>query len=384
MTLAAKGDQYALSFGADGPEAPEFITRQLLTYIGNKRALLDPIRDAIDLVHQRLGKRKLRTFDAFSGSGVVSRLLKQYSSHVVVNDIEKYAVATSQCYMANRSEVDDSELRDAISHLNHRAATDPRADGFIRRLYAPADENAITASDRVFYTVDNACRLDTIRGELDAYPAEIGRMVLGPLLSAASIHANTAGVFKGFYKNRQTGIGQYGGSGSDALSRIKAPITLSAPVLSEFECEYTVIQGDANEVVGQVENLDLVYVDPPYNQHPYGSNYFMLNLLTEYEEPESVSTVSGIPTNWTRSGYNTRKQSLRLLDDFISKVDAKFIILSFNDEGYIAPEAMREMMANHGHFSEVQTQYNTFRGSRNLAGRSSHVTEHLYLLEKGD
>jgi adenine-specific DNA-methyltransferase len=103
-------------------------------------------------------------------------------------------------------------------------------------------------------------------------------LLLGPLLSEASVHANTAGVFKGFYKNRHTGVGQFGGSGSDALTRILGRIVLEVPVLSLFECEYEVFQEDANALVHKLRGLDLAYIDPPYNQHPYGSNYFMLNL----------------------------------------------------------------------------------------------------------
>lgn len=383
MTTTAPSEQFSLSFGEDGPESPDYLTRQLVTYLGNKRALLDPIRAAIDVTQGRLGGRKLRTCDAFSGSGVVSRLLKQYSSEIVAIDTEYYAAAISKCYLANRSEVNEQAVRQAVEDLNRTAATAPCRDGFIRRLYAPADEDTISAADRVFYTVDNAHRLDTLRPAIDTYAESVRKMLFGPLLSAASIHANTAGVFKGFYKDSKTGIGQYGGSGSDALSRIKAPIVLSPPKLSEFECAYRVIQDDANTAIESAGDFDLIYIDPPYNQHPYGSNYFMLNLLMKYEEPLTISAVSGIPTDWTRSGYNIRRKSLPLLEDLVVKANAKFLLLSFNDEGYITPSELREMMSRHGQFTEFQTRYNTFRGSRNLAGRSAHVTEHLYLLEKG-
>ena len=39
------------------------------------------------------------------------------------------------------------------------------------------------------------------------------------------------------------------------------------------------------ELAADLPPLDLVYLDPPYNQHPYGSNYFMLNLLVDYRAP---------------------------------------------------------------------------------------------------
>ena len=29
--------------------------------------------------------------------------------------------------------------------------------------------------------------------------------------------------------------------------------------------------------------FDLAYFDPPYNQHPYGSNYFMLNTIAKWD-----------------------------------------------------------------------------------------------------
>ena len=81
---------------------------------------------------------------------------------------------------------------------------------------------------------------------IDTAPEDFREMLLGPLLSKASVHSNTAGVFKGFYKNRETKIGQFGGTGSDALVRIKGKIVLEPPVLSRFECDCEVLQEDAN------------------------------------------------------------------------------------------------------------------------------------------
>ena len=72
-------------------EDPDYLTRQLVTYIGNKRALLGLIRSAVEDVRRRTGQDKLRILDAFSGSGVVSRMLKQYAGELVVNDTEDYA-----------------------------------------------------------------------------------------------------------------------------------------------------------------------------------------------------------------------------------------------------------------------------------------------------
>jgi len=205
---------------------------------------------------------------------------------------------------------------------------------------------------------------------------------MGPLLSSASIHANTAGVFKGFYKNRHTGIGQFGGSGSDALVRIMGEIRLDLPVLSNLECDCEVLQEDANAAAGRLTDLDLAYIDPPYNQHPYGSNYFMLNLLVRYERPTHISRVSGIPADWRRSGYNVRARSLPLLSRLLHAIDAPFLLVSFNNEGFISPAQMHETLRGLGSVDVLETRYNAFRGSRNFNNRPLHVTEQLFLVER--
>jgi len=363
-------------------EDPRYLSRQLITYIGNKRALLGHIGEATQIVCARQRKSKLRILDAFAGSGAVSRLFKRYASELVVNDIEDYSRAISECYLANISDFPYADVRDAVDYLNHAVVTPTKPQGFIERLYAPDNEDNITKDDRVFYTRDNARRLDAYRQLIEFVDPRLAPYLLGPLLSEASVHTNTAGVFKGFYKDRMTGVGRFGGSGSDALVRIKGTIKIREPVLSNYECAYEIFQADANELVEKTGEFDLAYLDPPYNQHPYGSNYFMLNLLVEYVEPQQISKVSGIPSNWRRSPYNVRAKALGCLRQLIHQVDARFVLISYNDEGFVSINDMRRLLDDEGSYEELQLKYTTFRGSRNLRNRNSHVTEHLFLLDK--
>ncbi len=359
-----------------------YLTGQLITYIGNKRSLLPQIASAITQVKQRLGKDRLRSFDAFAGSGVVSRLLKLHSSYLVSNDLEEYAAIIARCYLANRSEVNCVALQQVVEDLNARVDSEPLPMGFVEELYSPRDDQCITTDDRVFYTNRNARRIDNYRRMIAELPEWQQTFLIAPLLSEASIHANTAGVFKGFYKNRETKVGQFGGSGGHALVRIRGDIDLQMPVLSERDCEYDVLQEDANAAVRQIHDIDLAYFDPPYNQHPYGSNYFMLNLIARYERPTEISRVSGIPKNWTRSAYNVRSHSLERMTDLVEHTDARFLLVSFNDEGFITPDEMRAMLDRWGTVEEFRHQYNAFRGSRSFENRSIHVTEHLFLVER--
>lgn len=361
-------------------EDPAYLKEQVITYIGNKRSLLPLIGQAVETVCRRLDKTKLTSLDLFSGTGIVARFLKRYSSLIYANDLEAYSQITNHCYLTNRSQVDFSHVRQQLVELESQIAQ-AWSEGFITRLYAPQNDQRIAAEERVFYTRRNAIYLDTARRAIDSVDPDRRHLFLAPLLAKASIHANTSGVFKGFYKNEQ-GVGQFGGSGKDALTRILGEIRLELPILSRFDCDSLVYRKDANELVHELGEVDLAYLDPPYNQHPYGSNYFMLNLLVDYQPPADISRVSGIPVGWNRSRYNQRNEAAQALFDLIEHCRAKFLLISYNSEGFIPQSMFLDRLGRLGKVQMMQTPYNTFRGSRNLRKRAIHVTEYLYLLEK--
>ncbi|RLW68491.1 MAG: hypothetical protein B6D68_03520 [spirochete symbiont of Stewartia floridana] len=93
-------------------ENPRYLDEQIISYIGNKRRLLAFIGKGIEKVMSRTGKNKLDIFDAFSGSGVVSRFLKRYSNRLITNDLELYSHTINRCYLSNRSEIPFSSLKE--------------------------------------------------------------------------------------------------------------------------------------------------------------------------------------------------------------------------------------------------------------------------------
>ena len=362
-------------------EKKEYLTEQLITYIGNKRALLDFIGAGVEKVRRKTNKARLKIFDVFSGSGIVARYCKQFSDLLVVNDLEKYSSVINACYLSNESELDIPLLRDCHRELTGLADKEP-VKGMISRLYAPANDTSINPGERVFYTTRNAMYIDTVRRPIDKLPLELRKYFLAPLLSEASIHVNTAGIFKGFYKNKSTGIGQFGGKSRNGLERITGDIHLPFPVFSNFDCETVIFGGDANKIIADAPEVDIAYLDPPYNQHPYGSNYFMLNLILDYRDPKNTSKVSGIPENWNRSDYNKAGMALQSLSELVGNIKSKFVLVSFSSEGFIGIGQMQDMLQKMGRVEMLETRYNAFRGSRNLSARETYVREHLFILEK--
>ena len=374
--------------GAEIAENPDFLSTQIITYIGNKRSLIGVIQDEILRIKKEAGLSSCSMADLFSGSGIVARMMKAHASHLTVNDLEQYSYVINSCYLTNKSSFDASRYALLKQKIEEECAS-RTIPGIITQNYAPADENNITERDRVFYTRQNALLIDTYRALVDEFvpsggesagvskgarvgksagagvvgtrgsaaddvqvagagcgnaagasgSADMRKFFLAPLITEASVHTNTSGVFKGFYKDKN-GKGCYGGAGKNALSRILGKIELKAPVFSNFECPFTVLRNDAVALSHELEQTDIVYLDPPYNQHPYGSNYFMLNTILENKITAPISRVSGIVSNWNHSVFNVKKTALASLEEIIASLKARYILVSYNSEGFITYDEM--------------------------------------------
>lgn len=361
-------------------ENPTYLKEQIITYIGNKRAFLSALDNIFIDIKRKLGKDKMVTADLFSGSGVVARLLKQHSSDLIVNDLELYSFILNQAFLSVPNDEEKALIKLWVDKINKE---DSLKAGFISRLYAPEKTQDIKNGERVFFTRENALFIDTARNLIQQAPMSIQKYLLAQLIVECSIKNNTAGVFKGFYKDKSTGIGKFGGTAANALSRIMSPITLKEPVYSNFITNNYFYQEDTNLLVKKLElDIDVTYLDPPYNQHPYGSNYFMLNVIAENKEPINISDVAGIPKDWNRSQYNQKQKALEQLTDLCVNLNSAYIVISYNSEGFIRYEEMTEMLESLGNLEVLEYKYNTYRASRNLHNRDLHVQEYIFILEK--
>jgi adenine-specific DNA-methyltransferase len=108
----------------------------------------------------------------------------------------------------------------------------------------------------------------------------------------------------------------------------------------------------------------------------------MLNLILKNKLDVEISKISGITQDWNRSAFNKPYSALKSMEEIISNLQSKFIIISYNSEGFITFEQMTEILNKYGNLKTVEIPYNTFRGSRNLQNRQIHVSEYLFILEK--
>jgi adenine-specific DNA-methyltransferase len=391
----------------------DYLTRQLIAYIGNKRRILG----FLYRIFRVLGERhRLNSFaDPFAGSGAVARLARQMGLEVYANDWEEYSMVINSAYLSSRPADLEDLFRDkggvekVLDTLNALEGLPKRP--YISAHYAPRDTAAADyRTERLFYTRENALFIDRVREKIEewypqdpAYRSAAGEsdteaglstenrdsrardILLSLLLYEAATHVNTSGVFKAYHKG-------FGGHGRDALSRIMAPMRLEHPVLHPSGAAAVVEKTDAAAFLTG-RSADLCYLDPPYTIHQYGSNYHILNTIALWDYlpvdnrlgPDGrLLRKGGIREDWTdtRSDFCYARTAPGALEEVMQAADARYVVLSYNSEGVITVEELLDILSGFGRIEINSLEYITFRGGRQSIQRRTHNTEFQIVVER--
>lgn len=377
----------------------DYLTKQIIAYIGNKRKLLFLIDKAIKEsgIKQKKG---LKFADLFCGSGVVSRFAKYCGYEVYCNDWEEYAYTIAKGFIkTNKKDIKklfggETQFLNFLNKINTLKNPD-KDNQYISKYYAPQSEDINKADytkERLFYTRENALAIDKIRDYIEqnfntAMPEDGQKkdILTACLLYEAATHTNTSGVFKAFHK-------EFGGHGKDALKRILTKIQLNPPVLIDSNYPVHVYNEDANSLVKMLPEMDIVYLDPPYNQHQYGSNYHMLNTIAKWDKiPEPLElnekgilkNKAGIREDWikTRSSYCYKDTAPKAFENLIQNINAKLILISYSSDGIIPFEEMKRICLSKGYVSIVTSDYTTYRGGKQSNKRVNSDIEFILVID---
>lgn len=370
----------------------DYVFQQLIPYIGNKRKLLGLLQQAIE--YTGVAPERGVFLDVFAGSGVVARMAKRLGYQVIVNDWEPYAYEINNCFVgANHA----PEFRvfggyeQALTILNAL----PPVEGWITRHLCPDDDVFYDVGrDRMFYTRANGMRLDAIREEIEDWdrkglltPPEKSCLI-APLLYQASYTSNTSGVFKAFHRG-------WGGQTGTALYRILASVELRSAIFENNGRENAVFRLDGQHLAdvlrAQGQPVDIAYLDPPYNQHPYGSNYHVLNSIALWDKPPLTAKIEGrnksaIRDDWRferRSAYNYRGEAEQAYRNLLGALDAGHILTSYSTDGMIPLSSMVEACILKGHTEVFCRPYKRYRVSSQRFSNKPVTVEFVLSVDTG-
>ena len=375
----------------------KYLKENLIAYIGNKRRLL-PFIENVFLEILDKDKNIKTALDLFAGSGSVSRLLKTLDLEVYSNDWEYYSYILNYAHIHINIEetknmfIHTGGLQNTIETINNINRIKNK-DRYISKYYSPKnDYNPDLKNERLFYTQYNGTKIDIIRHNIEelyknnAINQKEYFYLIASLIYEAATHTNTSGVFKAFHSG-------FGGRNKDALSRILTPISLKELPLYNGKKGY-VSMLDANEfaIKNKDKKFDLVYLDPPYNQHQYGSNYHLLNTIALWDKPKINKNIyingkktdkGGIRKDWikTKSDYCYKKTAKNSLINLLDNINANHIVMSYSTDGIIEFDDLISILENKGDLKIATSEYVKYRGAKRSIVNKTKNIEYLFIID---
>ncbi len=330
-----------------------------MNYIGSKYSLLDFIHKTISDVTGYIPGDKFVFADLFAGTGVVGASYRKEGCIVISNDIQYYSYVINKYYIEGSENVD-------VSLINKLNSLDG-SEGFVFNNYC-AGSNC----GRNYFTDENGKKCDAIRIKIEEWynqnkiSEEIYFALLASLVNSIDKYANTASVYGAFLKHiKKSAQNQFR---LELLPRVEG-------------AKGNVYNEDINQLIKKVSG-DVLYLDPPYNARQYCSNYHVLETIARYDNPKLKGKTGLREVNDQKSKYCSKKTLESEFEDLIANAKFKYIFLSYNNEGLMDVETIKNIMSKYGIYKCFTQSYKRFKAdkdeNRNISG--NETTEYLHCL----
>jgi adenine-specific DNA-methyltransferase len=355
-----------------------------MNYIGSKYSLLPFLEKHI---LDSAGSVTDRTFfDVFAGSGAVGQHFKRLGFRVVANDIQYYSYCLNRAYVGISSEPQFTGIVNTLpqptglllydgidvvlGYLNELEG----ADGFVWQHYCPGG-TAHTKHPRQYFTDENGRHCDAIRLRVEEWyrNQQISEdeyfYLLASLIEAIDKVANTASVYGAFLKHIKQSA--------------RKPLSLERLRIMPSDKLHQVHNCDGRLLLDRVP-CDILYIDPPYNQRQYCTNYHVLETIARYDNPRLHGVTGLRDYEDQKSDFCYKGKALGALDDLIRRTHARFVFLSYNSEGLMSEDQIIATMGQYGRVELKTQRYRRFRADRDRENRryeTDSVVEYLFCLK---
>lgn len=340
----------------------------MIKYIGSKRTLIPVILDVV-----RRGTNARSVLDLFSGTSRVGHALKAAGYRVLSNDHNAYAATLARCYVQADAE---DVLADAKRLIREFNGMKGRA-GYFTETFCVKSR---------FFQPKNGERIDAIREAIAAngLEPELEAVVLVSLMEAADRVDSTTGLQMAYLKDWAPR------SYNDLELRVPRVLPRAAHGKGLATCL------DAFEAASSLE-ADVAYIDPPYNQHSYLGNYHIWESLVRWDKPAVYGVAcKRVDVRQRQSDFNSRKKFAEVFRRLLDAVRAEVLVVSFNNEGYLAREEMEAMLGSlwdgQGRVTTIENDFKRYVGAQigihnprgEKVGKVSHLRnkEYLYVVAR--
>ncbi|MGP0108735.1 MAG: DNA adenine methylase [Acidimicrobiales bacterium] len=338
----------------------------MIKYLGSKRRLVPALTVLAEASGARTG------LDLFTGTTRVAQAWKRLGMNVTAVDSARFAHVLARCYVSTDPRADPT-LAAAVSVAVDRLNALPGRPGYVTATFCESSR---------YFRPENGARIDAVRDAIeDEYAGgDLWPVLLTSLLEAADRVDSTTGLQMAYLK-------QWAARSHQPL-RLRVPELLPGPGRA--------VRGDACALAGAPElgEVGLAYLDPPYNQHRYDSNYHVWETIVAWDAPSHYGVAckrTDLRDPSTRSAFNGRRTMPAALARVITAVRAEVVILSYNNESWLSYEELHELCAGRGHVEVLAFDSARYVGARigihdptgRKVGTVSHLRNTEYVLVAG-
>lgn len=325
-------------------------------------------------------------FDFFSGTANVAKFFKEKGYRVFSNDMMYMSYCLQKAYIENNEEPSFAKLLDVLKYSNRSSlfATPldtiveylnqiPDREGFIYKNYTP-EGTASLDCPRMYFSSENGKRIDAIRQTIENWYTDslISEneyyILLACLIESVSFYANVAGVYAAFQKQWDP----------RAVKRLE----LRTIRLSNNGKVNVANNVDSMSLIPDID-VDILYMDPPYNERQYLPNYHVVETIAKYDSPAIHGTTGMRDYEGKRSSFCNAKSALSDLEKIASQAKFKYLVMSYNSEGIMPQNEILSILSKYGEAKVEQFEYARFKSNNNGEARTKRtIFEQLYILKK--
>lgn len=316
-----------------------------MRYIGNKTKLLNFIEDTINEFVEDIDINKF--YDLFAGTGSVSNFMKK-KYNIVSNDILKSSYYVNKGLLQNKPKLP----KDIFKILNNIETED-----FIYKNYSE------TGSSRLYFSEKNGKKIDGIRNylfsELSSKKLSSKQFEYLMYCFICAIHkvSNTTGVYGAFLKTLN-------GVAKNDLIIEELEIIHTTKSIESYNT-------NCIDLLDLITENDIVYIDPPYNSRQYHSNYHLLETIVNKNNPKikiikDIESKSGLPDNIDNLKSEwCSKTNIEKEIEKIAQCKSKYIFMSYNNEGLISIEKIKELCEKYGNIYIKYIDHKKYKSNEN-------------------
>jgi adenine-specific DNA-methyltransferase len=293
-------------------------------YLGSKTKLLSFIDEIIS------GENiQFESFaDIFAGTGAVANHFYE-RSQVIVNDILDSNYHVYRAFFG-KDEIRESKLKERLKVYNSLNVKD-------------YDDNYFSINfTNTYFDENNSKKIGIIREDIE-------KLFVEKIITAREKSYLLTSLIYAFDKIANT-VGHY-----DAYRKINIPekkLFLLPLDIKKSKYNADIHKTDANELVKKI-NADIVYIDPPYNSRQYSDAYHLLENVATWQKKEVFGVAKKITRDHIKSRYSMKSAGVAF-GELIDNINAKYILVSYNDMGISGNARSQSRISDHEILSVLQ------------------------------